>query len=75
MNFDDIKSKSGPAVQEAKTLGRRFIDYVKQNPREAAFDVAAVVLTFAIMDIEDAIDSIDDSTALSAAVDYTTYAR
>ena len=69
MNFDQIKDKSGPAIQEAKGLGKRFVDYVKNNPRDAAFDIAAVVLTFMIMDIEDALDSVDDNTALSAAVD------
>ena len=69
MDFETIKTKSTPAVREAKTLGNRFIDYVKANPRDAAFDVAAVVLTFMIMDIEDALDSVDDNTALSAAVD------
>ena len=67
MNFDQIKSS--PAAQEAKSYGKRLIDYVKHNPRDAAFDVAAIVLTFMVMDIEDALDSIDDSSALSAAVD------
>jgi hypothetical protein len=73
MDFDQIKNKSGPAIQEAKSLGKRFVDYVKNNPRDAAFDIAAVVLTFMVMDIEDSLDSIDDSSAVSAAVDLENY--
>tara|TARA_R110001632_G_scaffold141622_1_gene257615 strand:- start:142 stop:348 length:207 start_codon:yes stop_codon:yes gene_type:complete len=61
--------------QKATDLSNRAINYVKNNPREAFFDVAALVVAFALMDIDDALDSIDDSTALSAAVDYSTYAR
>mgnify|MGYP003114883441 FL=1 len=73
MKFEELKTKAQPFLSKTKELGTMAFNYVKENPRDAAYDVAAFAIAVALLDIDDALEAIEDSTAVSAAVDLNSY--
>lgn len=54
---------------KAKELGSKAIAYAKENPS----DIFLGIMTIAILDIEDSMEDIEDSSELSAYVDASTF--
>lgn len=73
MKFEELKTKAQPFLSKTKELGTMAFNYVKENPRDAAYDVAAFAIAIALLDIDDALEAIESSTELSAAIDLETY--
>jgi hypothetical protein len=63
------KLKDPETHAKAKELGSKTIDYVKENPS----DVFLGIMTFVILDIEDSLEDIEDSSELSAYTDASTF--
>ena len=69
MKIEEMKEKATPFLSKAKALGSRAIEYVKTNPRDAAYDLAAIAIAAALLDIDDVLEDIESHTELSAAID------
>lgn len=69
INFKELKAKSAPFLAQAKTFGNQAVQYVKENPRSAAYDLAAAALAITVLDIEDTLESVEANTWVSAASD------
>jgi len=78
LNMDTLKQQALALKQKladpethakAKELGSKTIDYVKENPS----DIFLGIMTFVILDIEDSLEDIEDSSEISAYTDASTF--
>lgn len=63
------KLKDPETHAKAKELGSKTIDYIKEHPS----DVFLGIMTFVILDIEDSLEDIEDSSSISAYTDASTF--
>ena len=54
---------------KAKKLGKQALDYAKENPS----DIMVGIITLMVMDMDDSIDAIEESSSVSAFVDADSY--
>ena len=54
---------------KAKKLGKQALDYAKENPS----DIMVGIITLMVMDMDDSIDAIEESSSVSAFVDAASY--
>jgi hypothetical protein len=83
MKLNELKAKAQTALHQAKTklkdidlnmdtaktYGNQALKYAKENPS----DIMVGLITIMVMDMDDSIESIEDSTAISAIVDADSY--
>ena len=56
-------------IAKAKDLGSKAVQYAKDNPS----DIMVGIITLMVMDMDDSIDAIEESTGVSAFVDADEY--
>ena len=57
------------ATAKAKKLGKQALDYAKENPS----DIMVGIITLMVMDMDDSIDAIEESSSVSAFGDADSY--
>ena len=79
MKFDKAKIKSAfiKFNDKLNAGGDKFVNktlaYAKNNPRDFAYDLGAVLITALLLDMENWLESIEGSSEVSAAVDVLTF--